>query len=42
MSAAAASFQSEASAREFMQRMVAQNASLSDAMHVIPTFEAAA
>jgi hypothetical protein len=40
--AAAISFDSEASARDFMTQEVANNPNLADAIHVIPTFEAAA
>jgi hypothetical protein len=39
---AAASFHSEASAREFMNQQVASDAGLSDQLHVIPSFERAA
>jgi len=41
-SAGAMSFNSEASARDFMNQEVAKNPNLADAIHVIPTFEAAA
>ena len=41
VAADAAAFRSEASAREYMNRMLAQNAALADTLHVIPTFEAA-
>ena len=37
-----ASFASEASAREYLQRQVAADPSLADALHVIPSFEKAA
>ena len=38
----ATAFRSEASAREYLRRMVDQDASLADAVHVIPGFEKAA
>lgn len=41
-SAAAMSFESEASARDFMNQEVAKNPNLAATIHVIPTFEAAA
>jgi hypothetical protein len=41
-SAEAASFHSEASAREFLNRQVAADPSLADQVHVIPSFERAA
>lgn len=37
-----AQFHSEASAREYLNKMVAQDANLADALHVIPTYEKAA
>jgi hypothetical protein len=40
--AEAASFHSEASAREYLSRKVAEDASLGDALHVIPSYESAA
>jgi len=41
-SAAAAAFVSEASARDWMERRVADDPTLTDALHVIPSFERAA
>jgi hypothetical protein len=41
VAADAAAFRSEARAREYMNRMLAQNAALADTLHVIPAFEAA-
>jgi hypothetical protein len=38
----AASFHSEASARDYLSRKVAEDAALSDALHVIPSYERAA